>query len=115
MSMNPGYMRTPLQIFTPNESKDEFGQVTVTYSGIGVVFAAVNEATSEERMNHAQLNQTVTHRIRCRWHPSINHRTQLQTVASEAGMAQTTWEVVTAVNWQERRQYLDLVCRQVIT
>jgi len=114
--MNPGYMRTPLQIFNPTDATDEFGQVNSTKTvGGAVVFAAINEATADERMNHRQLNQVVTHRIRCRWHPDISHRSQLRTVASEQGMATATWEVVTAVNWQERRQYLDLACRQVVT
>lgn len=116
MSMNPGYMRTPLAIYNPTDSVDEFGQVTSTKTtSTGTIFAAINEASAEEKSNHRQLNQTVTHRIRCRWHPDITHRTQLRTVATEQGKAITTWEVVTAIDWQERRQYLDLVCKQVIT
>jgi len=114
--MNPGYMRTPLTIYNPTDTTDEFGQVTSTKTSAGAtVFAAINEASADERMNHRQLNQVVTHRIRCRWHPDITHRTQLRTVATEQGKATATWEVVTCIDWQERRQYLDLVCRQIVT
>lgn len=108
-------MRTPLRIQLPTETTDEYGQVTSSYANDDVVFAAVNEASAEERMNHRQQNQLITHRIRTRWHPNINHRTRLQTIANVNGMSVTTWEVVTAINWQERREYLDLVCRQVVT
>lgn len=112
--MNPGYMRTPLRILMPSETTDEYGQTTASYVQDDIVFAAVNEASAEEKLNHRQQNQVVSHRIRTRWHPNINHRTRLQTQASGSGMTQTTWEVVTAINWQERREYLDLVCRQVV-
>ena len=109
-------MRTPLAVYNATDSTDEFGQVTSSKTTTTLtVFAAINEASADERMNHRQLNQTVTHRIRCRWHPDITHRTQLRTVASAEGKTTATWEVVTAVDWQERRQYLDLMCRQVIT
>jgi hypothetical protein len=30
-------------------------------------------------------------------------------------MVSRTWEVVTVVDWQERRQYLDLMCREIVT
>lgn len=114
--MNPGYMRTPLQIYNPILSVDEFGQpIESSATQNQVVFCAVNEASAEEKTNHRALNQTVTHRIRTRWHPNITHRTQLRTLAASNGMDVATWEVITAVNWQERREYLDLVCRQVIT
>lgn len=113
--MNPGYMRTPLSIRMPVESVDEYGQTTVSYTIDDTIFAAVNEASAEEKMNHRQQNQLVTHRIRTRWHPNIQHRTRLQTVANTGGMTVRTWEVVTAINWQERREYLDLVCREVVT
>ena len=114
--MNPGYMRTPLAVYNPTDSTDEFGQVTSSKATSTLtVMAAINEATAEERMNHRQLNQIVTHKIRTRWHPDITHRSQLRTVAQEQGKVQTTWEVVTAIDWQERRQYLDLVCRQIVT
>jgi len=108
-------MRTPLSIRMPVESVDEYGQTTVTYQTDSTIFAAVNEASAEEKMNHRQQNQLVTHRIRTRWHPLITHRTRLQMVSSDAGVASRTWEVVTAINWQERREYLDLVCREVVT
>jgi head-tail adaptor len=61
------------------------------------------------------MNQTVTHRIRMRWHPTVSHRSQLRTVSDEQGMVSRTWEVVTVVDWQERRQYLDLMCREIVT
>lgn len=113
--MNPGYMRTPLEILTPTEAVDTYGQSTSTYTVGDTVFAAINEASADEKMNHRQMNAVVTHRIRLRWHPSITHKTRLRTVANQAGMAVTAWDVVSVINWQERREYLDCVCRQVIT
>gem|GEM_PF-2540120 len=115
--MNPGYMRTPLQILGTSTATDEYGQPirTVNEGDKTLLFAAINDASADEKMNHRQMNQTVTHRIRMRWHPSVNHRTQLRTVSDEQGMVSRTWEVVTAVDWQERRQYLDLMCREIVT
>lgn len=108
-------MRTPLRIQLPTSTTDEYGQAVTSYTNDIVIFAAVNEASADEKMNHRQQNQVVTHRIRTRWTDLINHRTRLQTIANAAGMSVTTWEVVTVINWQERREYLDLVCRQVVT
>jgi head-tail adaptor len=56
----------------------------------------------------------ITHRIRARWHPDITHKCRLRTVANTAGMSVTAWDVVSVINWQERREYMDIVCRQVI-
>ena len=111
-------MRTPLELLGASTSTDEYGQPvrTVNAAGSGtVLFAAINEASAEEKTQHRQLNQVVTHRIRMRWNPIISHRSQLRTVSDEQGMVSRTWEVVTAVDWQERRQYLDLMCREIVT
>jgi len=111
-------MRTPLELLGASTSTDEYGQPvrTVNAAGSGtVLFAAINDASADEKMNHRQMNQTVTHRIRMRWNPIISHRSQLRTVSDEQGMVSRTWEVVTVVDWQERRQYLDLMCREIVT
>lgn len=110
-------MRTPLNILGTSTATDEYGQPirTVDEGDKTPIFAAVNDASADEKMNHRQMNQTVTHRIRMRWHPSVTHRTQLRTIAAEQGMVARTWEVVTVVDWQERRQYLDLMCREIVT
>lgn len=110
-------MRTPLNILGTSTATDEYGQPirTVNEGDKTLIFAAVNDASADEKMQHRQLNQTVTHRIRMRWHPSVTHRTQLRTIAAEQGMVARTWEVVTVVDWQERRQYLDLMCREIVT
>jgi SPP1 family predicted phage head-tail adaptor len=112
--VNPGYLRTPLEVMTPTEATDAYGQSTSTYAVVATVFAAVNEASADEKMNHRQMNQVITHRIRARWHPDITHKTRLRTVANTAGMSVTAWDVVSVINWQERREYMDIVCRQVI-
>ena len=109
-------MRTPLEHMSTPTTTDEYGQPVRTSTASGVImFAAINDASAEEKMNHRALNQTVTHRIRMRWHPNVTHRSQFRTVSTEQGMLQRTWEVVTAVDWQERRQYLDLLCREIVT
>jgi head-tail adaptor len=111
-------MRTPLEMLGASTSTDEYGQPvrTVNAAGSGtVLFAAINEASADEKTQHRQLNGVVTHRIRMRWNPIISHRSQLRTVSDEQGMVSRTWEVVTVVDWQERRQYLDLMCREIVT
>lgn len=115
--MNPGYMRTPLEVVSKTETIDNYGQANTTFGGASsgfIVFAAVNEATAAEQQNHHQLSQIVTHRIRTRWHPSIDHRSQFRTVATEAGTTSRRWDVVTVIDWQERRQYLDCMCREIV-
>lgn len=116
--MNPGVMRTPLEVLTRTTTIDAYGQANLSAGtpGVGfIVFASINEATAAEQMNHRQLNGVVSHRIRTRWHPSINHRSQFRTVATEAGTVSRRWEVVTVVDWQERRQFLDCMCREIVT
>lgn len=111
-------MRTPLELLGTPTTVDEYGQPVRTANAAGsgtVLFAAINDASADEKMNHRQMNQTVTHRIRMRWHPTVSHRSQLRTVSDEQGAVSRTWEVVTAVDWQERRQYLDLMCREIVT
>lgn len=110
-------MRTPLNILGTSTATDEYGQPirTVDEGDKTLIFAAVNDASADEKTNHRALNQIITHRIRMRWHPSVTHRTQLRTIAAEQGMVARTWEVVTVVDWQERRQYLDLMCREIVT
>jgi SPP1 family predicted phage head-tail adaptor len=111
-------MRTPLELLGTPTTVDEYGQPVRTANAAGsgtVLFAAINDASADEKMNHRQMNQTVTHRIRMRWHPTVSHRSQLRTVSDEQGMVSRTWEVVTVVDWQERRQYLDLLCREIVT
>ena len=111
-------MRTPLEVVTRTETIDNYGQSTLSAGTAGsgfIVFAAINEASATESMNHKQLAGVITHRIRTRWHPSITHRSQFRTVSTEAGTVSRRWEIVSVIDWQERREYLDCMCREIVS
>lgn len=115
--MSLANIRTPLEVFNPSETVDDYGQVNRATPAAGtgtIIFAAIQEATATEQMNHRQLDGVITHKIRTRWHPSVSHRSQFRTVANESGMVSRRWEVVSVVDWQERRQWLDCMCREIV-
>ena len=115
--MNPGNMRVALELMVTTTALDTYGQPirTVSAPGTGtILFAEVSDASASERAQHKQLNQVVTHRIRMRWHPDVNHRSQLQTVSTEGGMTRRVWEIVTVTNWRERREFIDCMAAEIV-
>ena len=115
--MNPGNMRVALELMVATTTLDTYGQPirTVSAAGTGtILFAEISDATPSERMNHKQLDQTVSHRLRMRWHPDVTHRSQLQTVSTEGGMTRRVWEIVTVTNWRERREFIDCMAMEIV-
>ena len=115
--MNPGNMRVALELLGATTTLDTYGQPirTVNAAGTGtILFAEISDATPSERMNHKQLDQVVTHRIRLRWNPNVSHRSQLQTVSTEGGMIRRVWEIVTVTDWRERREFLDCMATEIV-
>lgn len=115
--MNPGNMRVALELMPATTALDSYGQPirTVGAAGTGIIlFAEVMDATPSERMNHKQLDQVVTHKLRMRWHPDVTHRSQLQTVSTSGGMTRRAWEIVTVTNWRERREFLDCMAVEIV-
>jgi len=115
--VNPGNMRVALELMVATTTLDTYGQPirTVSAAGTGtILFAEISDATPSERMNHKQLDQTVSHRLRMRWHPDVTHRSQLQTVSTEGGMTRRVWEIVTVTNWRERREFIDCMAMEIV-
>jgi len=115
--VNPGNMRVALELMVATTALDTYGQPirTVSAAGTGtILFAEISDATPSERMNHKQLDQTVSHRLRMRWHPDVTHRSQLQTVSTEGGMTRRVWEIVTVTNWRERREFIDCMAMEIV-
>jgi len=112
--MNVGILRTPLRVYSKLYATDEYGQTSASYTAGGTVFCSVNEATAEEKINHRALNQVVTHKIRMRWNDIVLHTSQLKTLQTTDGMSTKTWEVITVINFQERREFLDCVCMEIV-
>jgi head-tail adaptor len=110
-------MRVALELLGASTALDTYGQPirTVNAAGTGtILFAEISDATPSERMNHKQLDQTVSHRLRMRWHPDVTHRSQLQTVSTAGGMTRRVWEIVTVTDWRERREFLDCMATEIV-
>lgn len=76
--MNPGKLRTLLELQTPTQTLDSDGNLSESWVTVAGVWAEIREVTQGEEWRNVQAQVKATHRITCRFHPSITPRARFR-------------------------------------
>lgn len=100
-----------MQIQTAGRSQDAAGTLTVTYSNVagdaGKIWATIEALTGREFMDAQQLKNTVSHRIRTRYHTAIVPTSRLT-------WNSRTFNIVWVQKGDDRERMIDVMCMEVI-
>lgn len=72
-----GSMRERVTILAPVESKNGFGESSITFQETDTVWASVMGLSAREVLQSMQANAIITHKIRIRFYPTITFQHRL--------------------------------------
>jgi SPP1 family predicted phage head-tail adaptor len=72
-----GSMRERVTILAPSESKNAFGESSISFVEADTVWASVMGLSAREVLQAMQANAIITHKIRIRFYPDITFQHRL--------------------------------------
>lgn len=75
--MNIGKLSSRVTLQSPTETKSRSGEVTLTWTDYGTVWASVDGLSSRDIMQAQQANVIATHKIRIRYRSDVTHEHRL--------------------------------------
>lgn len=100
-----------MQIQTVSRSTDAAGKVTVSYVNVsgdaGKIWATIEALTGREFMDAQQLKDTVSHRIRTRYHTAIVPTSRLT-------WNSRTFNIVWVEKGDDRGRLIDVMCMEEV-
>ena len=93
------------------DDSDLAGKVVVSYVNVaddaGKIWATIEALTGREFMDAQQLKDTVSHRIRTRYHPAIVPTSRLT-------WNSRTFSIIWVEKGDDRERMIDVMCMEVI-
>ena len=105
--MRAGRLRQRVQIKTPVEARNAYGERITTWSTLATVWAAVEPIRGREFFEAETVQAEITHRVILRYYPGIVPRYR---VVFEGRVL----EIQAVINVDERSRELQLMCRELV-
>jgi len=105
--MQGGRLRHRVTVQEPVESQADDGQVTVTWSKIGVRWAAVEPVRGREIIANEQLIGEVSHKVTLRYMKTLTARHRFL-------YRDRVLEIVQMINPGEQNLLLECLCKEVV-
>lgn len=109
--MYAGKLRHRLAVQTRQDAADSFGEPVSTWVDAGWIWASVVPVAGSETVESDRVSAEVTHRIETRWGARVTTRNRLRYPDSNG--SERFFEVVSALNFEERNRELHLMCREL--
>ena len=110
MPLQPGRLRYRLAFQSPTETANEYGEVERTWSTYVTLWGSIEPVSSlriTEMMAGNQPIGKLSHRVWIRYNSSI-------TIKHRISFDDRIFEINAIINPQERNEYLELMCKEVI-
>lgn len=104
--MQAGRLRHRIQIKSPVEARNAYGEKIVTWSTLVTLWASVEPIFGREFFDAEQVQSEISHKVRMRYYPGITP--QMRVVHDGR-----TLEIKTVINVRERDTEMDLMCREM--
>ena len=109
--MQSGKLRRRVTITAPQSSVDAYGQKTNDYQSIAEVFADIRPIGGKEKLRAMAYDTVLTHEVHVRYQPAL-----LPTIDADAWRivyGNRVFEVISAVDWMDNRQWIVFEVREV--
>jgi SPP1 family predicted phage head-tail adaptor len=107
LRIRAGDLRHRVTLQSPTVTQNDLGEDTTTWPEAGTFWAAVNPLSGNELFRAKQVNAEVTHEIEMRWTPLV-------TPANRIKFGTRIFEILSAINVEERNKKLLLSCKEHI-
>ena len=106
--MNIGALRHQLTIKAINTTEDSYGEVTEDPTTTEcTVWGSIEPLSGRELLLAQQIQATVTHRVRIRYHSGLDPSMQIV-------FGTRTFDILSIINLEERNRELEIMCREVL-
>lgn len=105
--MRTGQLRSKVELQKPSETKNEVGEVKTTWETEHEVWAQITALTGIEFYQSDQVESNVTHRVTIRWVAGLDSEWRIL-------YGDRILEVNVIMDPQERKEQLQMLCREVI-
>ena len=105
--MLAGDLRHRVQIYSPTETRDAHGGVTVTWTLVAVRFGNVVPLSGRELVNAQQVASDATHKVTLRYDPTLGITTSYRLIEREKIL-----NIVSAINPDNVGVEYDILCTQ---
>ena len=109
--MQAGKLNRRVNVLKPNHTVDQYGQQTTGYETFATVWANIKPIGGKEKLRAMAYDTVLTHELTIRYDKRF-----LPTIAADAWhieYGQRTFEVISAIDWMDARQWLVLEVREV--
>jgi len=105
--MNIGNLRHRITIQTLQPIKNNYGEVTNDWVDFKTVWANINPVSGREFFSAETVNSEMTHKVLIRFVKDIKPKMRVK-------FGDRFFNIETIINFQERNQYLQLMCKELI-
>jgi len=105
--MQAGKLRHRVQVQTYSETQDTYGEPDRTWTTATTVWASIEPLSGQELLAAQQLAAEASHRVIVRYNSSIAPTSRLK-------FGTRVFDIVSALNWQERGATMELFCKEVL-
>ncbi len=105
--MNIGILRHRVIIQQLVNTDDGAGGSIETWQDIATVWAAIEPLRDNERYTAQQVQSTLSHKVTIRYHEGVKPQMRL-------AYKGRIFDIVSAIDIEERHQWLELLCSEVV-
>ncbi|HXC40330.1 MAG TPA: phage head closure protein [Burkholderiales bacterium] len=105
--MRAGSLRKRITIESPTETQNSVGETTQTWSTFAVLWADMERLTGSEKIAAAQVNAGADTRITARWTAGVTEKMRIR-------YGSRMFQIVSALNVDERNQELDILAAEAL-
>lgn len=104
--MNIGKMRHRITFQELPDDKDSLGAYGDGWEDVATVWAQISPVSGREYFSQVREN-TVSHKIYCRYRPGISPRMRIR-------FGERIFRIISVLNWEERNEGLTIMCEEIV-
>ena len=105
--MRIGKLRHSVQLTSPANAADGFGEDIKSYTQYGKTWASINPLSGKELINAQQQIGEVTHRVKIRFNSAI-------AITHRIVHKGRTLEIISIRDFEERGHWQEIMCKEII-
>jgi len=105
--MNAGQFNKRIQFLSQSTISDSYGELINDWREVATTWAHIQPLQARELFHAKQIHAEVTTKIIVRYRPNITLNMRIQ-------YGERTLEIVSATNVEEKGQFLEVLCKEVL-
>jgi len=106
--MQAGQMRNKVEIFSPNTSTNDFGEIELNHTSIGTFYCSMSTRIIDEKTNEQALVSIVKYDLRFRYYSTLENLSK----GSYITLGNKTLEILAIANVKNVDKQIQIMCEE---